>query len=92
MSGGVAYVYGDRDELRINCNLETVELENVEDDSDITELKRLIEDHQRHTGSTVASTILDSWSESLIRFTKVMPTDYKRALAQMAKAEPVAIT
>ena len=31
----------------------------------------------------VLQSILDNWEESLPRFVKVMPKDYKRALAQM---------
>lgn len=92
MSGGVAYVYGDRDAFRIQCNLETVELEDVEDPDDVAELRRLIENHQRYTDSTVAAGILDDWENQRTRFTKVMPTDYKRALQQMAAEEAAQVT
>ena len=87
MSGGVAYVLGDRDTLRINCNLETVALEDVEDEADIAELRKLIENHQRYTSSSVATGLLENWADSLKKFTKVMPVDYKRALARMAAEE-----
>ncbi len=88
MSGGVAYVYApDRDAFRLNCNLELVELETVEAEADIAELKELIGKHANLTGSTVAAGILDTWAESLPAFVKVMPRDYKRALAEMAAAE-----
>ena len=87
MSGGVAYVLGDREELRINCNLETVELEDVEHPDDIAELKTMLADHHRYTDSTVASELLDDWATAVTKFTKVMPTDYKRALTEMAKEE-----
>ena len=85
MSGGIAYVYGNRDEFRMNCNLETVELEDVLAGEDIEELRRLIEKHAEYTGSTVAQAILDDWAVSLKNFTKVMPVDYKRALREMAQ-------
>ena len=88
MSGGIAYVFApDRDEFRLNCNLELVDLEDVEAEEDVAELKELIEKHANYTGSTVASGILDSWDESLPKFVKVMPRDYKRALAEMAAEE-----
>ena len=90
MSGGVAYVLGDREEFRIRCNLETVELEDITESADIDELKRMIEDHHRYTGSTVAAGLLDDWPSAIKRFTKVMPTDYKRALAELAKEEATA--
>ena len=83
MSGGVAYVYGDRDNLRMNCNLELVELEDLEP-TDAEELKTIVENHQRYTGSEVATKILADWDSNLSQFTKVMPVDYKRALQELA--------
>lgn len=90
MSGGVAYVYGDRDEFRMNCNLEMVELEPVEEAIDIAELKELIQKHANYTGSTVAQRILNDWDTELSRFTRVMPTDYKRALKEMPELRTAA--
>ena len=91
MSGGVAYVFApDRDALRLNCNLELVELEPVETKEDALELRALIEKHATLTGSTVASSILSDWEKSLASFVKIMPRDYKRALAELA-AESAAV-
>ena len=59
-----------------------VELEPVEAPWDVKELKHIIEEHQQSTGSTVAKTILDDWDNQLPHFVKVMPTDYKRVLAE----------
>jgi glutamate synthase (NADPH/NADH) large chain len=85
MSGGVAYVHApDRDVLRLNCNLELVDLESVEAAEDVAELQEMLQRHARFTGSTVASGLLETWAESLPRFVKIMPRDYKRALAEMA--------
>ncbi len=87
MSGGVAYVWDPNGDFRERCNLEMVELERVEGEEDTNELRELVQLHQRYTRSTVAETILDNWPESLERFVKVMPTDYKRVLAERAKSE-----
>lgn len=87
MSGGVAYVYDPEDLLLQNCNLETVELEQVEESDDIAELKTLIDNHRKFTGSTVAKSIIDHWDTELELFKKVMPVDYKRALLEMAAEE-----
>jgi glutamate synthase (NADPH/NADH) large chain len=84
MSGGIAYVFDPKDQLLMNCNTEMVELEPMEDSADIAELKQLIEDHLKYTNSTVAKAILTDWESSLKQFVKVMPTDYKRALKEMA--------
>jgi glutamate synthase domain-containing protein 3 len=57
-----------------------VELERVETEEDIAELRELIEKHREYTGSTVAADVLARWEEVLPEFVKVMPTDYKRVL------------
>jgi len=55
-------------------------------------LKSLIEKHFRYTGSFRAKEILHDWTNKRIRFVKVFPNEYRRALQQMnaakAKAEP----
>ena len=86
MSGGVAWVYDPHDRFLTNCNLEMVELERVTDEADEAELRALIENHFRYTGSTVAGHILETWNRSLPLFQRVMPTDYRRALQEMAAA------
>ena len=85
MSGGVAYVWDPDDRLPGNCNVDLVEMEPVAAGADRAELRRLIERHRACTGSTVAERVLTCWSTSLKQFVKVMPVDYKRALAQMAE-------
>ncbi len=90
MSGGVAFVYDPQDEFRQNCNLGMVELEELTDE-DIAELKQLIENHQSYTGSEVAAGMLDDWQTAVGNFKKVMPVDYKRALAELAKEAEDAI-
>ncbi len=60
-----------------------VELETVEDDEDIAELRELIEKHRELTGSTVAATDPRRVGRGRLRqFIKVMPTDYKRVLGE----------
>ena len=85
MSGGMAYVYDRDDQLLGNCNLEMVALEKVDAPQDISELKELIAKHYEYTNSTVAAEILQNWDVELPRFVKVMPIDYKRALADQQK-------
>jgi glutamate synthase domain-containing protein 3 len=82
MSGGIAYVWDPGDALLANCNLGMVELEKVETDEDAAELRGLIEKHRDFTGSAVAGEVLDNWDDSLSKFVKVMPTDYKRVLEE----------
>ena len=47
-------------------------------------LKRLIETHAEQTNSDIAKSLLNSWSDSISRFVKVFPAEYKRALTDMA--------
>ncbi|MED5382175.1 MAG: glutamate synthase subunit alpha, partial [Verrucomicrobiota bacterium] len=82
MSGGVAYIWDPENEFEPNCNMEMVELEPVESDADSEELLSLIEEHAKRTGSAVAAEVLDNWRSALGQFVKVMPTDYKRVLAE----------
>ncbi|MBX3432002.1 MAG: glutamate synthase subunit alpha [Pirellulales bacterium] len=93
MSGGVAYVWApDRNRLRINVNLGMVELEDVVDESDVEELKTMIELHHNSTDSAVAADVLDRWDETLPQFVKIMPTDYKRVLLErQAKQQPAVV-
>ena len=64
-----------------------VELEKVDADEDIAELRELIEKHRDYTGSAVAADVLARWDEVLPQFVKVMPTDYKRVLQEKKAAE-----
>ena len=56
-------------------------------EADAIELHELIEEHHLRTQSPVAARVLREWAEMLPRFVKVMPHDYKRALAELAEAE-----
>jgi glutamate synthase (NADPH/NADH) large chain len=86
MSGGMAYVYDPQGEFLTRCNLAMVELEKVTDRADVDLLRELIEEHRQYTGSPVAEGILKHWEEAVTKFHKVMPVEYKRALAQLAAA------
>jgi glutamate synthase domain-containing protein 3 len=82
MSGGIAYVWDVNGDFRSKCNTGMVDLDPVEHDDEVSELRELIELHQSYTGSTVAERILEEWPDVLSQFVKVMPTDYKRVLAE----------
>jgi glutamate synthase (NADH) len=90
MSGGVAYIFDPNNEFPAKCNMGSVGLEKLEEDSPETdEVKSLILDHVRYTQSSLGQEILDKWSENSKNFVKVMPHDYKRVL-QEAKAAKLA--
>jgi glutamate synthase (NADPH/NADH) large chain/glutamate synthase (ferredoxin) len=99
MSGGVAFVYDEDGRFASRCNTSMVSLERVlssaeqkattprtrlhAGQSDEVMLRRLLEDHNRWTGSRRARELLDTWSEARGKFVKVFPNEYKRALAEM---------
>ncbi|MEX2327022.1 MAG: glutamate synthase subunit alpha, partial [Pseudomonadales bacterium] len=89
MSGGVAYIWDKDGDFQQQCNTETFDLEALEIEADIAELKTMIENHLNYTGSTVAAEILGDWSHQLKYFVKVMPTDYKRVLEEIAQDDKV---
>ena len=85
MSGGIAYVLDEDGGFAGRCNMELVGFDPLEDD-DVETIRALVEEHLERTGSPVAARVLDDWDELLPRFVKVMPHDYKRALAELAAA------
>lgn len=86
MSGGVAYVLDVNNDFAPKCNMEMVKLETIEEAEEANELKALIEEHYRATGSDVAEELLANWESSLAKFVKVMPVDYKRMQGYMTEA------
>ena len=99
MSGGVAYVFDEDGQFAKRCNTAMVSLDKVlsaaeqeatmnraiwhRDQSDEAQLKKLLEDHNRWTGSKRARELLDTWAESRAKFVKVFPNEYKRALGEI---------
>ena len=99
MSGGVAYVYDEDGQFASRCNTAMVSMEKVlpaaeqektlpraiwhRDQTDEAQLKKLLEDHHRWTGSKRARELLDHWNEARAKFVKVFPNEYKRALGEI---------
>ncbi|MCD9186139.1 MAG: glutamate synthase large subunit [Pyrinomonadaceae bacterium] len=78
MSGGIAYVFDESGEFSTLCNMEMVELGQIEDVSETGFLKNLIFRHVEYTASKVGTKILLDWEKSLAKFVRVIPTDYKK--------------
>jgi glutamate synthase (NADPH/NADH) large chain/glutamate synthase (ferredoxin) len=99
MSGGIAYVYDEDGLFAKRCNTAMVSLEKVlsvvdqqasvneklwhRGLADEVQLKKLLEEHNRWTGSKRARELLDNWDISRQKFVKVFPNEYKRALGEM---------
>lgn len=54
---------------------------------DAERLYQLVARHAHYTNSARAKAILADWAGWLPKFKKVMPVEYRRALAEMAKAQ-----
>jgi glutamate synthase domain-containing protein 3 len=88
MSGGLAYVLDEAGDFRLRCNTGMVELEALTPE-DATLVVSLLQEHRARTGSPKAAELLASWETSQTRFVKVVPTEYRRVLAELAKREKV---
>ena len=88
MSGGVAYVL-DLDESVVNT--EMVELRPLTGMA-ADELRDLVRRHLEETGSAVAEQLLDDWDGSLVRFTEIMPVNYRLVLEARAAAEAAGLS
>jgi len=88
MSGGIAYVLDESGEFAgKRCNHELVDLEEMVDHIEIEAVHELIRKHLEYTGSPVAERVLKDWFALRRKFVKVMPRDYKRALARLQREE-----
>ncbi|KAI8338965.1 hypothetical protein BC941DRAFT_469147 [Chlamydoabsidia padenii] len=90
MSGGIAYVLDVDGQFKSRVNTEMVELETVNDDERIAELRNLIEDHRHYTGSAIADRILQNFNDYLPKFVMVMPTEYKELLMKVRQEKQAA--
>ena len=86
MSGGIAYVLDEDNDLYMRTNKQMVFTEEVSNKYDVLELKEMIKEHVTLTNSEKGKEILDHFSEYLPKFKKVIPYDYNRmqmAIVQM---------
>jgi glutamate synthase (NADPH/NADH) large chain len=89
MSGGVAYVFDERvDFTEKRCNRASVDLEPLIEFPDVRIVHDLVARHWELTGSRRARGILDNWSETLPRFIKVFPREFKRVLGVSRSRQP----
>ncbi|HEX2236837.1 MAG TPA: glutamate synthase large subunit [Gammaproteobacteria bacterium] len=82
MSGGEAYVFDAKGALKVKLSRERVRIEKLKDARDCQLVRRLLENHVRHTGSAKARHILDQWRACKRQFTKVVPDTYAEVVAR----------
>ncbi len=87
MSGGIAYVLDEENCLYKNLNKDLVLMEKLEHRVDKDELKKLLTNHVKYTGSAKAKEILDDFDAYTEKFKKIIPADYKKLLGLIGKYE-----
>ena len=87
MSGGIAYVLDEHHELYLHLNKQMVDMEAVTERHDAEELRTLIENHVRETGSPLGKRVLDGFEDYLPKFKKIIPRDYKRMITTIGQME-----
>ena len=92
MSGGIAYVLDEEGDFHLHCNQEMVDVEPLQVEEEIAALKAAIQRHVHYTGSSVGKRVLSRWDDTLPRFVKVFPRDYRRMLAALEQARATGLS
>jgi len=91
MSGGEAFVLDETGDFSTRCNPAMIDLLEPDQD-DLSDLKKMIENHAVLAKSARAAEILTDWSAVAPKFVKVMPRDYKRVLDALRQAEAAGLS
>ena len=75
MTGGMAYVLDLNNEVETRTNMETLTVQTVQSAHWEAQLKGLIEQHVKETGSVQGAKILLRWSEMLPKFKQLCPKE-----------------
>ncbi|MCD7836828.1 MAG: glutamate synthase large subunit, partial [Lachnospiraceae bacterium] len=87
MSGGIAYVLDEANDLYKRLNKEMVSSSELTSKYDILELKEMIMEHVALTNSAKGKQILDNFNDYLPKFKKIIPHDYERVLKTIVQME-----
>ena len=87
MSGGIAYVLDEENDLYTKINKEMVFSEEITSKYDVMELKDMIKEHVALTNSQKGKEVLDNFSEYLPKFKKIIPYDYNRMMMAIVQME-----
>ena len=87
MSGGIAYVLDEDNDLYTRLNKEMISSHEITSKYDVLELKEMIKEHVALTNSVKGKEILDNFGEYLPKFKKIIPHDYERMLKTIVQME-----
>ena len=87
MSGGIAYVLDEDNDIYTKINKEMVSFSEISSKYDVLELKDMIKEHVAYTNSEKGKKILENFGEYLPKFKKIIPHDYERMLKNIVQME-----
>lgn len=92
MSGGIAYVLDEDHTLYRRMNKDMVSMQELSEKYDIQELKYILQDYEKETGSELAKKILANFADYIPSFKKILPNDYQKMLIAISKYEEQGIS
>ena len=92
MSGGIAYVLDENHTLYRRMNKDMVSMQELTEKYDIQELRNILEDYEKETGSRLAAKILADFNAYVPSFKKIVPNDYQKMLIAISKYEEQGIS
>ncbi len=92
MSGGIAYVLDEHHSLYRQISSGQLVLKEVTDKYDIHQLREILEDYYRETGSPKAKKILDNEEEWLPHFKKIIAAPYQEIVERISYYEEQGIS
>ena len=87
MSGGVAYVFDEDHDLYLRVNKAMVTMDPLTEEHDVQELRRMLTEHVRLTGSPRGRELLADFEERIQDFKKIIPRDYAAMAERIARYE-----
>jgi len=92
MSGGIAYIVDDSNQLYHRCNLSMASLTSLDDAEEIELVKNMIFCHAEYTKSRRATEVILNWDEFVPRIVRVIPNDYRRVLDAQVKVKDIGLS
>ncbi len=73
MSGGLAFIHDETNTLAERINPQMISIERLNNEEEVSSLKRLVAVHAKLTGSPHAQDLIERWEMEISRFWKVVP-------------------
>ena len=73
MTNGDTFVFDPEGEFESKINKESVRIERLTPEDDLSEMRAMLKEHVQRTASAKATKILENWEASISSFWKVIP-------------------